>query len=342
MAVYNIEVTTGERLFAGTSDYVYITLIGAEGESERTLLDKWGNDFAKGTTGSYSVKTPRTLGELFLLKVEKDPVLLLAENLWFCSKIVVTTPEEEVILFPCHRWVSHGELVELRGGPEYVIEHWKDDDFYGFQFFNAVNPNIIHRCSQLPHNFPVTEDMVKPFLQEGSSLHAEMKTTYSSLCLPENIAERGLESVPNFYYRDDGLKLWSLINSFVKEMADKYYPSDNDVSRDSELQAWISDIFTNTFLENGSSDFRTVEELTKFVTMVIFTASAQHAAVHNGQVPLGSYPSEHFGEPDCKQIIKAFQGDLSYLSEEIAKRNSELTLPYEYLNPAQIENSIGA
>ncbi|KAK0133408.1 Arachidonate 12-lipoxygenase, 12R-type [Merluccius polli] len=432
MAVYNIEVTTGERLFAGTSDYVYITLIGAEGESERTLLDEWGNDFAKGTTGSYSVKTPRTLGELFLLKVEKDPVLLLAENLWFCSKIVVTTPEEEVILFPCHRWMSRGELVELRGGPEYVIEHWKDDDFYGFQFFNAVNPNIIHRCSQLPHNFPVTEDMVKPFLQEASSLHAEMKlqqqpsgenpiflpsdtetdwllakmfirnadsmqhqsvhhlmnahflvqgfalatlrnlplihplyksslgvagslklmarahsqTTYSSLCLPENITERGLESVPNFYYRDDGLKLWSLINSFVKEMADKYYPSDNDVSRDSELQAWISDIFTNTFLENGSSgipqDFRTVEELTKFVTMVIFTASAQHAAVHNGQVPLGSYPSEHFGEPDCKQIIKAFQGDLSYLSEEIAKRNSELTLPYEYLNPAQIENSIGA
>ena len=32
------------------------------------------------------------------------------------------------------------------------------------------------------------------------------------------------------------------------------------------------------------ASFNTVEEVTKFVTMVIFTVSAQHAAVNNGQV----------------------------------------------------------
>lgn len=59
--------------------------------------------------------------------------------------------------------------------PEYVTEHWKEDDFYGYQFLNAINPNVIKRCSELPPNFPVTEEMVKPFLEEGSSLQKEIK-----------------------------------------------------------------------------------------------------------------------------------------------------------------------
>lgn len=39
--------------------------------------------------------------------------------------------------------------------------------------------------------------------------------TYSSLCMPEDIAERGLEDVPNFYYRDDGLRLWDIISRYI-------------------------------------------------------------------------------------------------------------------------------
>ena len=38
--------------------------------------------------------------------------------------------------------------------------------------------------------------------------------TYKSLCIPDDIVERGLESVPNFYYRDDGLRLWHIINRY--------------------------------------------------------------------------------------------------------------------------------
>nr|XP_033503740.1 hydroperoxide isomerase ALOXE3-like [Epinephelus lanceolatus]XP_033503741.1 hydroperoxide isomerase ALOXE3-like [Epinephelus lanceolatus] len=667
MAEYKLEVTTGHMEDAGTWDHIYITLIGTEGQSERTELDNFGIDFGSGTMGTYTMKTNLSLGRLLLVKVEKDPFLLLPEDEWYFSKIVVTTPEGDAILFPCYRWISRGELVDLRGGKaikdfeedhplliehrrkeltmkksfyqwkimaeglphiihfekatelpaevrfsksrhneledtktlnvielklkgllgsaekwesiedirkifwwkkttvsEYVADHWKEDAFYGFQFLNGLNPNVIKRCSELPSNFPVTEEMVSPFLVEGSSLEEEMEKgniflydqkkmdgippranngeplhvtaglcllylnpanklmpiaiqlhqqpseqnpiflpsdpetdwllakmfiknadsmdhqavqhlmnthllaevftvaavrcfseihplykllfphfrytldvnigarihlfgpegslnisslgcdgltevmrrshsemTYSFLCLPENIAARGLESIPNNYYRDDGLKVWNIINSFVKAVVEYYYPSDSDVCRDTELQEWISEIFTHGFFGNEASEipacFYTVEEVIKFITMVIFTSTAQHAAVNNGQydyyswvpngslllrkpppttkgqssmktiletlpdvgetvsfadlswlltskytdtVTLGSYPEDRFNEPAPKQMIKEFQAALSCLSEAITARNSQLEVPYTYLNPAEIENSI--
>uniref|UniRef100_A0A3B4X0Z3 Uncharacterized protein n=1 Tax=Seriola lalandi dorsalis TaxID=1841481 RepID=A0A3B4X0Z3_SERLL len=216
-------------------------------------------------TGTYTIKTSSSLGKLLLVKVEKDPYLVLSEDEWYCSKIVVTTPEGDVILFPCYRWISRGELVELRGGramkvfeedhplltdhrkkelilkkslyhfnnvselpdeirfskskssetlntkriigvelklkgligsvekwesiedmkkifwykkttmSEYVTEHWMEDDFYGYQFLNGINPNMIKKCSELPPNFPVTDEMVKLFLEEDSSLQEVME-----------------------------------------------------------------------------------------------------------------------------------------------------------------------
>lgn len=49
MAEYKLEVTTGNMTNAGTFDYIYATLIGSEGKSERTNLDDYGRDFGTGT-----------------------------------------------------------------------------------------------------------------------------------------------------------------------------------------------------------------------------------------------------------------------------------------------------
>ncbi|KAI9525377.1 hypothetical protein NQZ68_005923 [Dissostichus eleginoides] len=117
--------------------------------------------------------------------------------------------------------------------------------------------------------------------------------TYSSLCIPEDITERGLQVVPNFYYRDDGLKLWDIIQRFVQGMLSFHYRSDADVEHDEKLQNWISEIFEYGFLSQSSTgipqSFTTVEELVKFVTMVIFTCSGQHSAVNSGQYDYGGW-----------------------------------------------------
>uniref|UniRef100_A0A673ACR3 Si:dkey-17e16.9 n=1 Tax=Sphaeramia orbicularis TaxID=375764 RepID=A0A673ACR3_9TELE len=591
MAKYKLDVTTGDMDFAGTWDYVFLTLIGANGESERTELSNFGLNFQSGTTGTYTITTPLSLGRILLIKVEKDPNIILPENEWYFSKVVVTTPEGDVILFPCFRWMNSGEVVELRGGrglglelglkglfgspkkwesfedmtkifwrkktqiSEYVTEHWREDAFYGSQYLNGVNPGVMVRCSELPPNFPVTDEMVKPFLEEGTTLKEEMEKgniflsdkkimdriptrsyegkpipvtpglclfylnpqrnlmpiaiqlyqepseknpiflpsdsetdwllakmffknadfnhhqaiyhlmsthflaevyniatmrclpvihpifklliphfryiiytnvkgrnslfsptgpslgydglmelmrrglnelKYSNLIVPENITERGLDSIPNFYYRDDGLKLWDIINRFVRKMVEYYYPSDDVVTKDVELQDWIGEIFKYGFLRVPDS-FNTVEEVIKFITMIIFYSSGQHAAVNNGQfdylswvpngslllvkspphtkgqsterdilesvpnvgdtvsfvgmawmlslvykdfVPLGTFPEERFDEPTPKQFMKEFHRELILLTDTIDARNALLDVPYYYLNPNQIENSI--
>ncbi|KAL3066805.1 hypothetical protein OYC64_016704 [Pagothenia borchgrevinki] len=117
--------------------------------------------------------------------------------------------------------------------------------------------------------------------------------TYSSLCIPEDITERGLEAVPNFYYRDDGLKLWDIIQRFVQGMLSFHYESNAEVLKDEHLQDWISEIFKYGFLSRSSTgipeSFTTVAELVKFVTMVIFTCSGQHSAVNTGQYDYGGW-----------------------------------------------------
>ncbi|KAL4648881.1 hydroperoxide isomerase ALOXE3-like [Arapaima gigas] len=655
--IYVVEVTTGDFLYAGTMNNVFIKLIGTDGESEQSVLWNKRCSFYQGSTCTYNVKCPVSLGKLVLIEVKTQKFSIFPEDDWFCSKIVVITPEGDSAIFPCYRWLCHREEVLLRestakrvfdeelplaqhhrrkelqskqeeyrwsvhteGIPQclkvdsptslpaavrfsftrsteftfnnsyglaelklkdltdckqewsklddinrvfctkltnisvYVQEHWKEDAFFGYQLLNGVNPMVIQRCTKLPSNFPVTDDMVRPFLEPETCLATELQArniflcdyktleglptnvinnkqqyqaaplcllyknpedklmpvaiqlkqqpgdlnpiflpsdskydwllakmfvrnaefsehqlnshllrthllaevftlatlrnlpmvhplyklliphtrytlqinhmarlllisetgsfnrissiggpgiglmlkrifsslTYSSLCMPENIAARGLESVPNFYYRDDGLRLWDIINRFVRSIFCYYYSSDLEVQKDLELQSWIREIFTYGFLERSSTgqnllmflifyllqtlciprSFCTVEEVVKFVTMVIFTCSAQHAAVNSGQstilqtlpdvnvtvqgmsifwilsrkssdfVNLGRYPEEYFSESVPCQLIMDMLLELKDLSEVIKERNTGLDLPYTFLCPEDVENSV--
>lgn len=54
MPSYTVTVATGSQWFAGTDDYIYLSLVGSAGCSEKHLLDKpFYNDFERG-----AVRTP--------------------------------------------------------------------------------------------------------------------------------------------------------------------------------------------------------------------------------------------------------------------------------------------
>ncbi|XP_061882795.1 arachidonate 12-lipoxygenase, 12R-type-like [Entelurus aequoreus] len=446
---------------------------------------------------------------------------------------------------------------------DYVQQHWKEDDFFGYQYLNGINPILIRRCKTLPPNFPVTDDMVsfpeglklsneleqgniylcdyknldglpantvlgkqqyltaplvlfhkrpddklmpiaiqlkqtpgehnpiflptdsthdwltaKIFVRNADFTEQQLNThllrthllaeafavslqrnlpmvhplyklliphtrytlqinkmgregligptglitlnagsggkaltdflaksmsdiTYTSLCIPDDINERDMHDVPNYYYRDDGLRIWNTMYKFVQGVLEYYYKSDNDVLRDSELQTYIGDIFKKGFLSNTErgfpQSFTTVTEMVKFVTMVMFTCSCQHAAVNKGifdyggwmpnfpsnmQCPpptekgttteatilatlppvcvtaenqnavwllsrtpsdfvtLGHYPEDHFTEETPRQLQRKFKAELEVLTPTFKKRNIDIEIPYTYLLPNSMENSI--
>uniref|UniRef100_A0A3B4TNC7 Arachidonate 12-lipoxygenase n=1 Tax=Seriola dumerili TaxID=41447 RepID=A0A3B4TNC7_SERDU len=114
MEVYSVTVATGTSQYSGTNNYVFVTLVGERGESERTLLDNPGLDFCRGAVDQYKVTSPSPLGSLLLVRLEKQRYWV--EDNWFCRYITVEPPSGDKVTFPCYRWLVGDIKVEVRAG----------------------------------------------------------------------------------------------------------------------------------------------------------------------------------------------------------------------------------
>ncbi|AET01652.2 putative linoleate 9S-lipoxygenase [Medicago truncatula] len=99
--------------------------------------------------------------------------------------------------------------------------------------------------------------------------------------------------IKDYPYAADGLEIWTAIKSWVEEYVYFYYKSDANIAQDSELQA-----FWKELVEVGHGDLKdakwwfkmqTRKELIEACTILIWIASALHAAVNFGQYPYGGY-----------------------------------------------------
>ncbi|WP_034160808.1 lipoxygenase family protein [Sphingomonas sp. ERG5] len=105
---------------------------------------------------------------------------------------------------------------------------------------------------------------------------------FSRSMLPVDLVARKVADktlLPDYAYRDDALLVWQAIREWADGYVALYYADDAAVTGDTELAAWAVSIAGEGQV-SGFPAITTRHALVDVCTMVIFTASAQHAAVN--------------------------------------------------------------
>ena len=119
--------------------------------------------------------------------------------------------------------------------------------------------------------------------------------------------------IEDYPYATDGLLLWDAITRWCDAYVAMYYPSDQAVQGDTELQSWYREA-----VQTGHADKRgapwwprlsTPGDLASLLTTLLWLTSAQHAALNFGQYPLGGYIPNR--PPLMRRLVPA-DGDPEY------------------------------
>ncbi|XP_047954601.1 probable linoleate 9S-lipoxygenase 5 [Salvia hispanica] len=128
---------------------------------------------------------------------------------------------------------------------------------------------------------------------------------FTDQALPADLLKRGMAVedsnsphgirlvMEDYPYAVDGLQIWSAINTWVDDYCNLYYPTDEAVKGDTELQSWWKEL-----REEGHGDkkdapwwpkMQTRKDLIDSCTIIIWIASALHAALNFGQYPYAGF-----------------------------------------------------
>lgn len=274
-----------------------------------------GGNFSKKLTGTK--QTWYTILADCLLYVRNDeklvPVLIRLENridgkpeTWW------SPPEPEItdLDHPKHlawlyakMWFRSADMGCYALSTHFARSHAINESLAIATYRNLPNAHPILRLLQphiqgiVPVNVNARSVLVNPgknafalFLSVGCDVTGVFhnyfkKFSYDELIIPQDMAERGVEDIPEYLYRDDMVSHWQIIHQYVKEMVDLSYLCDDDVTKDEELQSFFQDVVDNGFrgFENGAGFPRAVshkEKLVEYLTAVIVNISVFHTAVN--------------------------------------------------------------
>ena len=115
-----------------------------------------------------------------------------------------------------------------------------------------------------------------------AAVQARLAFDFYKKMTPVDFAERNVadaDKLPDYPYREDSLLVWAAIHDWAEQYINIYYVDDDAVTGDTELALWAASIASEGHIV-GFKPITSRAQLVDVCTMIIFTASAQHAAVN--------------------------------------------------------------
>lgn len=157
---------------------------------------------------------------------------------------------------------------------------------------NAAAQRLISPGSPIDHFFGAPIER-----SQQAAGDDRLKFDFYAKMLPQDLADRAVDNpkwLPDYPYRDDALLVWGAIENWVKSYIDVYYMDDAAVVGDTELRAWAQALMAEGKIK-GFVEIKSRTQLLSVLTMIIFTSTAQHAAVNFTQRPFMTYAPELTG-----------------------------------------------
>ncbi|RLN74011.1 hypothetical protein BBJ28_00014961 [Nothophytophthora sp. Chile5] len=114
-------------------------------------------------------------------------------------------------------------------------------------------------------------------------IYAEFSNTSMKGDYPADIADNGLDYLPNHRYVKYGAIYYSLIKNFVSAYVTAYYESNQAIQEDVELQTWAARATVVWGVNDFPAAFTGFDDLIQLVTNLVFQSSIKHHFM-NGRV----------------------------------------------------------
>ncbi|GMF43620.1 unnamed protein product [Phytophthora fragariaefolia] len=104
----------------------------------------------------------------------------------------------------------------------------------------------------------------------------EFETTSIDLDLPTDLAAREMEFLPDYRLNRYGTKYYNAIKTFVRKYIQAYYPNEDAIQGDAELQAWAARSSCLEHIHGFPSTISSSDVLVRILTHFIFQNAFKH------------------------------------------------------------------